>query len=201
MYGFQKDELGTIVINQEEIIVIRYIFKLYLDGKSLGGIVASLASENMVSPTGKAKWSRSSVDKMLYQHEYVPAIINEETFQAVLDERNRRSNQVINGNGDIERKTTRYNSQNVLSGLLVCGECGSNYRRITKASGEVVWRCAQRVEHGKRNCTNSSTILESELQESICKAFNLVSYDEKIMKQQIARIEILCNGNLVITLK
>lgn len=44
------------------------------------------------------------------------------------------------------RKATRNNSQNVLSGLLVCSDCGVNYRRITRASGEVVWRRADKVE-------------------------------------------------------
>nr|WP_279287533.1 zinc ribbon domain-containing protein [Flintibacter hominis] len=37
-----------------------------------------------------------------------------------------------------------------MSGLLVCAECGHNYRRITRPSGEIVWRCASRVEHGKK---------------------------------------------------
>ena len=64
------------------------------------------------------------------------------------------------------RKTARYNSQNVLSGLLLCGECGKNYRRITQPSGEVVWRCADKVENGKRAvCTNMATVSDEKIRE------------------------------------
>lgn len=49
----------------------------------------------------------------------------------------------------------------VLSGLLICSECGSPYRRITrntKDGEEIVWRCANRVEHWKEICQHSPTI-------------------------------------------
>jgi hypothetical protein len=37
------------------------------------------------------------------------------------------------------------------------------YRRITCANSEVVWRCANQVEQGKKYCKNSPTISETEL--------------------------------------
>jgi hypothetical protein len=41
-------------------------------------------------------------------------------------------------------------SERICSGLLICAECGANYRRITRDSGEVVWRCANRVNTVKK---------------------------------------------------
>ncbi|MDR0531131.1 MAG: zinc ribbon domain-containing protein [Oscillospiraceae bacterium] len=67
---------------------------------------------------------------------YVPWIITEDQFWHAQIERERRSNLDPNNR---TRKTARYSSQNVLSGLLVCGDCGRNFRRITRPSGEVVW--------------------------------------------------------------
>ena len=43
----------------------------------------------------------------------------------------------------------------VLSELLVCGECGSPYRRVIwtqKGVKRVVWRCQNRLEHGRKMC-------------------------------------------------
>ena len=42
-----------------------------------------------------------------------------------------------------------------LGGLLVCGECGSPYRRVTympRGNKRYVWRCINRLEHGKKVC-------------------------------------------------
>lgn len=92
------------------------------------------------------------------------------------------------------RKATRNNSQNVLSGLLVCSDCGVNYRRITRASGEVVWRRADKVEKGKRSkCNNSYSLLESEVKSFICRELQLSSFDEAEIKAMIDYITISKN--------
>jgi len=71
-------------------------------------------------------------------------------------------------NDNRTRKTARYGSQNVLSGLLICGEGGKSYRRITRPSGEVVWRCADKVENGRQAaCSNMATVPDDEIKEMI----------------------------------
>lgn len=52
-----------------------------------------------------------------------------------------------------------------MSGKISCGECGKNYRRITTHSGEIVWRCAGRIEK-KGNCKNE-TIKQSDIDEKL----------------------------------
>lgn len=74
-------------------------------------------------------------------------------------QKKRRSN-VEQAESGASRKQTRYNSTNTLSGLIVCAECGANYRRITRPDGSIVWCCANRVERGKRICKHSPTISE-----------------------------------------
>lgn len=80
---------------------------------------------------GKEKWSKRTIDFMLsnekyigtvrllnsgkYEFQYVstdnnPAIITDEQFQAVQNEKSRRSNIVIGKNGD-RRKDTKYSSK------------------------------------------------------------------------------------------
>jgi hypothetical protein len=67
---------------------------------------------------------------MLSSLKYIPLIISLELYTAVQFEKAERSNQEFNNDGNMQRKATRYNSKNVLSGLLVCSECGANYRRL-----------------------------------------------------------------------
>lgn len=56
---------GEIVVHEEKADVIRSIFDDYLAGASLGKIVDLLFKRGVISPTGKAKWTRAAVDKLL----------------------------------------------------------------------------------------------------------------------------------------
>jgi len=190
-YGYHRDDLGTITVNQNQAVTVNLIYDLYLEGKSLGGIADELRKRGIPSPAGKPIWGRAAVDDILSKGKYVPLIISEEKFYAAQFEKDRRSNT----NDNKTRKTARYNSQNVLSGLLVCGECGRNYRRITRPSGEVVWRCADKVENGKRaTCANRVTVSDEEIREIICVQLSLEGFDEAVVDDAIEAVEISSEG-------
>ena len=136
-YGYRKAEGGSLNIIPEEAENVRLIFELYLSGKSIVGIMheLALAQRNILSPTGKAAWSRRAIDTLLSNEKYRgnstastarmsgdprskprdkylyrghhEAIIDEETFIAVAEEKKRRSNIESDENG-IRRKKTRY---------------------------------------------------------------------------------------------
>ncbi|MEG0836156.1 MAG: zinc ribbon domain-containing protein, partial [Christensenellaceae bacterium] len=75
--------------------------------------------------------------------------------------------------------------------LLVCSECGSNYRRITRASGEVVWRCADRVEKGKQSiCKRSQTFTDIDIKHLICIKLGLQEFNELSIRQDVLQISI-----------
>lgn len=192
-YGYLADEDGKISINEVEADIIKMIFQRYLAGDSLGKIVAMLSERHITSPSGKDVWSRVSIDKLLSNKKYLHHIINPEQFFEVQFEKLKRSN-VNYDTGN--RKAVRYNSQNVLSGLLVCDECGSNYRRITPASSEVVWRCSNRVEHGKTICRNSPSIAESDIVSYLCRLLNTDKFEPQIVRDVVASISVSSNGFL-----
>jgi len=99
------------------------------------------------------------------------AIISQAEFDKVQQEKKQRTNISYTGQGKQVRSRTRYSSDPI-SGLLVCGECGSSYRRITRNTSEekeIVWRCANRVEHGKKYCKSSPTGSQQQLKESALK--------------------------------
>jgi len=190
-YGFEKLPDGTVRLNAPQAEIVHRIYQRYIDGASLGAIANELEDDGIIAPSGNSRWSRSVVDKILSNGKYVPHVIPLELCIAAQFEKESRSNIQTNSDGAIQRKATRYNSQNVLSGLLVCAECGSNYRRITRPYGEIVWRCAERVEKGKNSvCKHSPAISDIAIKELICEELGLAELDELIVKQKIEQISI-----------
>ena len=81
-----------------------------------------------------------------------------------------------------------YASKYALSERLVCGECGTLYRRCTwTRNGEkrVVWRCVSRLDYGKKYCHNSPTLDEAPLQQAILAVLNTTMADKNSLIRQI----------------
>lgn len=100
-----------------------------------------------------------------------PAIIDSNIYDKVQEEiarRNSKKKVIEDGKTDI----SKYSSKYALTELLICGECGTPYRRCTWTAGgkRVVWRCINRIKYGKRYCHNSPTLKEDDLQEAIMKS-------------------------------
>ena len=69
-YGYRKAEPGSLIIIPEEAENVRLIFKFYLSGKSIVGIVRELAQQNILSTTGKSTWNRRTIDTLLSNEKY-----------------------------------------------------------------------------------------------------------------------------------
>ena len=103
-----------------------------------------------------------------------PAIIDRDTFNLAQQELSRR-----NAKRKVSAKTTteqgKYSSKYALTELLICGECGTPFRRCTwnvHGNKRIVWRCISRLDHGSQYCKNSPTIHEEPLHRAIVKAIN-----------------------------
>ena len=88
----------------------------------------------------------------------------------------------------------KYSGKYALSELLVCGECGTHYRRVTwakKDKKKVVWRCISRLENGTQHCKESPSIEEYKLHDALLRAINQILHirDEVIgaLEDTIAR--------------
>ena len=86
---------------------------------------------------------------MYYVENSHPAIISQETFDLVQKEREKR-NEVRSSS---KTGKGRYSSKYPLSGMLICGNCGSNFRRYGRnlANGEYVptWICTKHQKNRK----------------------------------------------------
>ena len=113
-------------------------------------------------------------------------IIDRITYNLVQQELARRkSKRKATSKGITEQG--KYSSKYALTELLICGECGTPYRRaVWTQTGEKrpVWRCVSRLEHGSKYCKSSPTIHEEPLHRAIVKAINEY-YD---CREDVARI-------------
>lgn len=110
---------------------------------------------------------------MYYVQNSHPAIISRETYHMTQAEIARRKTLAPASEKKAVTVAGKY-SKYALSEVLVCGECGSRYRRVTWTSGgkRVVWRCSNRLENGKKYCKMSLTVKEESLHAAIVRAIN-----------------------------
>ncbi len=127
-YGYKHDEDGKLIIDEEKAHNVKLIFELYLSGQSILGIIRELERRNILSPTGKEKWCKRTIDVMLSNEKYTgdvrllksgngevhylssdnnPAIISKEVFEAVQIQKTRRSNVVKSEHGN-QRKNKKF---------------------------------------------------------------------------------------------
>lgn len=121
-----------------------------------------------------------------------PAIIDKATFGRVQEELARRI-----GKRKVKQVGTttaqgKYCGKYALTELLVCGECGTPYRRCTwnvRGERRIVWRCISRLDYGKRYCHDSPTMDEAPLQEAVMEAIRRVALQNtdaaKLLKMHI----------------
>ena len=197
-YGFMLAPDGNVSVDQEKANTVRTIYQQYLSGMSLKGIANFLFIQGIPSPRGEAQWTQAVINDLLSNQRYIGSIVSFDEFFTAQSEKGKRSNIDEDTN---QRKTTRYNSQSVLSGLLVCGECGRSYRRITRPSGDVVWRCANRVEHGKRFCKHSPSISEQQIKNTICAKLGLITFNEQAVKKHIDFVSVRSDGALEVEIQ
>ena len=121
-------------------------------------------------------------------------IVDRKTFDAVQAEMARRSAGKSPSKKNAPTGMTSYASKYALSERLVCGECGTLYRRCTWSKGgkkRVVWRCVSRLDYGTKYCHNSPTLDEEPLQRSILAAINSVmSQKSTLIRQITAAMEV-----------
>ena len=112
---------------------------------------------------------------MVYVERNHPAIVSKAIFYQVREEMARRGSKrkVMQKTGKTEQG--KYSSKYALSELLVCGECGTPYKRCTWARNgkkRIVWRCISRLEFGTKYCHDSPTMDEDKLHQAILESIN-----------------------------
>ena len=166
-------ELGVPIMNIADIQAIltneRYCGDL---------LMQKTFTENCI--TKKVKKNRGEMPKYLIRDNH-PAIITHATFKMAQMEMARR--------GSVRKKTDsgiteqgKYSGKFALTDILVCGECGSPYRRKTysrNGENKRVWRCLSRLEHGTEFCSDSITVDDETLKKTIVRGISKAISDKQ----------------------
>ena len=181
-YGYDFNG-ATLVPNPEQAQVVRRIFKEALSGLGTRAIARMLSAEGVRSPRSK-RWNATVVRGILLNEKYVgdacyqktytdshfkrhlnsgekemyyskdnhEAIISREDFEAatrILKQRGKEK-----GNTG---ETSKYQRRYVLSGMIICGECGGNFKRRihrkSKDSTYIAYACKNHIESNGEQCS------------------------------------------------
>jgi len=182
--GYKKTDDGYEIV-EEEAEIVRRIFREYIGGKTIRQLVDELNLEGIKTKMGKT-WRPSGIQGILANEKYTgnaflgktykadvlskarvkntgqammyyvenshPAIITQETYEIAQKEKLERTGLRSSENTG----KGKYSGKYPLSGLLVCGSCGSKFRRHSRklASGKIVpiWTCISKQKSKNSLC-------------------------------------------------
>lgn len=124
--------------------------------------------------TKKMRKNNGELPMYLVKNHHEP-IISRSDFNRVQEEMARRSAKRAIADKLTKTGQGKYSAKYALTELLICGECGEHYRRVTwtaKGFKEVKWRCVSRIQYGKKKCHSSPTVDEQALHRAIVSAIN-----------------------------
>ena len=159
--GYTKDENGHLIIDEEQAVIVRRIFREYLQGASLNNIAKGLMADGIPTATGNMTWRGSGIRKILTNEKYMGDALLQKTYTVdVLTKKRVANNGIVpqyyvenNHEAIIPRqlfmqvqeelqrrahlrteggKTKRvYSSKYALSSIVYCGKCGDLFRRVS----------------------------------------------------------------------
>lgn len=94
-----------------------------------------------------------------------------------------------------KNQKSKFSSEYALTGLLLCGDCGQEYRRVTwsrNGKKKIVWRCSNRLTNGTKNCKKSETLEERALNRAVMEAINRITRGDGVFvgafRQNVIRV-------------
>jgi len=217
LYGYKKDALGKMIIDDQEAKVVAKIYDLYLEGNGVK-VIANILNRDDVPTKTKAsfpekiinkktgrkgkdiKWTDGQVYSILTNPTYIgqrkfldevvasPIIIQEEIFNSIQER--------------LRGRNSKGNSVYIylLKGIAVCGQCGRNYvgRYKPAPKGDKVYKCSS-TRIGNHSCTSKGVNIkqiESILYHfswHIIKVVNYLNFSHEVRDGLSSSITILEN--------
>lgn len=195
--GYEKGEDGLPKIVEEEAKVVREIYELFLAGNTVRTIADDLTKRGVPTPSGKEKWSVSTIMSILQNEKYKGDALLQKTYTVDF-----LSKTIKNNNGEVtqyyiqnshpaiidpdtfelvqnEIKRRRPNRRHLhknspFTAKIVCGECGAYYGRKVWHSGtkyrSYIWRCNRKYDDDPPCSTPN--LRENEIEAAFVIAFN-----------------------------
>lgn len=146
----------------------------------------------------KKKVKNTGIVPQYYVEDDHEAIIPKELFYRVQEEMMRRASLCKAAVTRKKNQRSRYSSTYALTGMLICGKCGQEYRRVTWARNgkkKVVWRCSNRLTNGVKKCGESETLEENTLNRAVMEAIHRITSDDMEFMENFRQNIIHVIGN------
>lgn len=181
IYGYCKKD-GELAVNEQEALVVRRIFREYLDGLGYERIAAGLNADNIPTRRGNDIWYSKTVQNIVLNEKYMGDVIFQKTF--CLDAISKKH---VPNQGELpqymvkdcipaivdramwqlvqleikrrqERKQIVPKPEYPFKGRIICGTCGRSVVqqsiRGTGGNYNIIWRCTSRVSRCKTDTDN-----------------------------------------------
>ena len=216
--GYDRGPNGEFVINKEQAVTVRYIYKRFLEGLSTYQIAKELTAKGIKTPAGKDTWYTSSVLSILKNEKYKGDALLQKSFTKDFLTHKRADNNgevpqyYVEGHHEgivtaeqfdqvqaeiLRRKgMQKYSGVGLFSSIIKCGECGSWYGAKVWHSNDkyrkVIYRCNNKYADGCK--CKTPHITEEEIKELFLKAVNeLFSGKAEIITNTKEMMELVCN--------
>ena len=199
--GYDRGEDGNLVVNPEQAVTVKLIYKLFLSGLSYTAIAKELTSKKIKTPAGKDKWCPGTVRSILTSEKMKGDALLQKKFTADFLTKKLVKNEgqipqyYVTANheaiidpatfdlvqAEIERRRNggRYSGVTIFSNRIKCGECGNFYGSKVWHSTDKYRRVVYQCNH-KYNGQKCSTphLVEEEIKAAFVAAFNRL-YEKK----------------------
>ena len=201
-HGPKKDD--PPVVNQEQAAIVRRIYRDFMTGKTVGAIARELTADGIPSPSGKPKWSASTVNSMLQNEKYRGSALLQKCFTTDFLTKKRKVNEgevpqyyIENSHeaiidplewdavqDEIKRRKAigrAYSSKSIFGAKLKCGDCGGWFGVKTWHSTDryrtSIWQCNCKFDKGKDRC-KTPHLTEEEIEARFIAAYNSMLTDK-----------------------
>ncbi len=201
--GYEKGEDGSPRIVEDEAEIIRQIYALFLNGQTIRSITEYLTKLGIPTPSGKTKWSVSTIMSILRNEKYKGDALLQKSYTVDFLSKTTKKNNgelpqfyIENSHpaiilpetfdlvqSELQKRQAcrqRIRSNSPFAAKIVCGQCGGYYGSKVWHSNrnhrKQMWFCNRKYTD-KRYC-NTPRVSEIELQMAFIRAFNKLLGDK-----------------------
>jgi len=203
--GYERGEDGNPQIVPAEAAVVRQIYALFFEGKTIRQIAKILMAQGIPTPSGGTAWSVSTLRSILTNEKYSGNAILQKVFTVDFLSKKTKVNEgevpqyfVENSHpaiippetfelaqAEMARRTALgkqlTSTDSPFSCKILCGECGGFYgSKVWHSKSKyrkLVWQCNKKYSEGL-NCATPH-VTEDEIRQAFVAAFNQVLCDKE----------------------
>ncbi len=213
-YGYKNDENGELVIVEEEAETVRWIFDAYLNGLGTYLIAKELNKKEIPTIRSGEKWCNKTIQEILTNPVYEGSRLQQRTYtesqfpfvrKANTGQRNQylieddHEPVITHEEAEAVRKIMEYRSRSLkmgggkyknrylFSGRIICGECGSHFRRqklcIGQPNERVIWSCHKHISD--KNACSMKAVREDAIQQAFMVMWNKLYTNQGVILEPL----------------